>query len=50
MLNEHQVFIAALEKAIEFHRSNQNDPHEIGNAVMVVLIEVRDAYKKAFDL
>lgn len=39
------VFIGALDRAIEFHRTNANDPHNVGNAVMVAIAEVRDAFK-----
>lgn len=41
-------FCAKLSAAIEFHRTNQNDPHGIGNAVMVALTEVRTAFATAF--
>jgi hypothetical protein len=43
------AFIAALNRAIEFHRTNQNDPHNIGVAVMVTLTEVRDAMRYALN-
>ena len=39
------AFIYALDRAIRFHRTNTNDPHNVGNAVMVALAEVRDAFK-----
>lgn len=39
------AFLYALERSIEFHRTNTNDPHNIGTAVMVALTEVRDAFK-----
>lgn len=38
-------FIYALDRAIKFHQTNTNDPHNIGNAVSVALTEVRDAFK-----
>lgn len=41
----HRVFLGALDRAIEFHRTNTNDPHNIGTAVMTALTEVRDAFK-----
>jgi hypothetical protein len=41
-------FCAKLSAAIEFHRTNQNDPHGIGNAVMIALTEVRTAFATAF--
>ena len=34
---------AKLDKAIAFHRNNTNDPHNIGNAVICALTEVREA-------
>lgn len=39
------AFVGALDRAIEFHRNNTNDPHNIGTAVMVAITEVRDAFK-----
>lgn len=39
-----------LEMAIEFHRENPNDPHGVGQAVLVALQEVRDAFGKAMML
>lgn len=41
----HLVFVNALGRSIEFHRKNANDPHNVGNAVVVALTEVRDAFK-----
>ena len=45
-MNQHQaeVFYHNLEMAIKFHDVNQNDPHNIGNAIKVALLEVRDAF------
>ncbi len=40
-----RAFIHALNRAIEFHRTNTNDPHNIGNAVIAALIEVRDCFR-----
>lgn len=40
-----RVLLGALDRAIEFHRTNAKDPHNVGNAVMVALAEVRDAFK-----
>ncbi len=40
-------FIERLNKAIRFHGTNQNDPLNIGNAVICSLIEVRDAFQAA---
>lgn len=39
------AFIGALDRAIDFHRNNRNDPHNVGNAVIAALSEVRDAFK-----
>lgn len=39
------AFLGALDRAIEFHRTNTNDPHNVGNAVVAALTEVRDAFK-----
>ena len=39
------AFLYALERSIKFHRDNVNDPHGIGQAVMVALTEVRDCFK-----
>lgn len=46
---EHR-FIAGLDKAIEFHRNNQDDLHHVGNAVMCALLEVRNAFVEAYGL
>lgn len=43
------VFLAALDRAIEFHRSLNEDPHNIRNAVLVSLTEVRDAMRYALN-
>lgn len=42
---DHDAFLAALNQAIEFHRTNQDDPYGIDVAVMAALIEIRDAFK-----
>lgn len=42
---DHRAFVGALERAITFHRTNTNDPHNVGTAVMVALTEVRDCFK-----
>jgi hypothetical protein len=39
------AFVEALTRAIEFHRTNPDDPHGIRSAVMVALTEVRDAMR-----
>ena len=41
------VFEASLDKSIAFHSKNQNDPHNVGNAVMVALLEVKAALNDA---
>lgn len=38
-------FLAAIERSIEFHRTNPDDPHNVGTAVVVALTEIRDCYK-----
>lgn len=38
-----EKFIQKLDKAIEFHRTNQNDPYGLAPAVMCALTEVREA-------
>lgn len=45
-----EKFVAALDKSIAFHRSNPNDPHGVGNAVIASLSEVRSAFVAAFGL
>lgn len=39
--------IEHLDAAIVWHRQNHNDPHNIGNAVIAALTEVRTAIAKA---
>lgn len=39
------AFLGAIERAIDFHRTNPNDPHNVGAAVVAALTEVRDAFK-----
>lgn len=41
-------FLRGLDRAIDFHQNNANDPHGIGNAVLAALNEVRTAYEGAF--
>ena len=43
-------FIAGLDQAIKFHRTNPNDPHGISAAVVVAILEVRNAAAKAYGL
>lgn len=43
-------FLAELEKAIQFHGLNPNDPHGISNAVICTLVEVRNAFADAYGL
>ena len=38
-----EIFYENLGQAIKFHELNPNDPHNIGNAVIVSLREVQDA-------
>lgn len=41
-------FMQALNKSIKFHQTNTNDPHGIGNAVTIALVEVRNCFKRAY--
>lgn len=41
-------FVHALDKAIDFHRTNQNDPYGISNAVICALTETREAFAQTF--
>jgi len=43
----HLKFCNNLDKAIEFHRLNQNDPHQVGNAAVLALCEVREMFGMA---
>ncbi len=45
-----EKFLAGLDKAIEFNRTNQTDPHGIGNAVIASLFSVREAFAEAYGL
>ena len=45
----HEHFAHNLEQAIAFHRCNQNDPHNIGCAVLVALEETREAFVLAIN-
>lgn len=42
--SRNRVFLDALKRAAEFHRTNTNDPHGIGTAVYVAISEIRDAF------
>jgi len=39
--------IRSLEKSIEFHRSNKNDPYRVSSAVVAALCEIRSAVASA---
>lgn len=39
------AFLYALDRSIAFHLTNTKDHHNVGNAVVVALTEVRDAFK-----
>lgn len=41
--NQIELFLHNIEMAIKFHDVNPNDPHNVGNAVKIALVEVRDA-------
>jgi hypothetical protein len=43
----HLKFARNLDVAIEFHRTNTNDPHNVGNAAVLVLSEVRAMFGSA---
>lgn len=43
------AFIAELDHAIDFHRNNQNDAHNVSQAVAVALTEVKDAFRRAWE-
>lgn len=43
-------FVAHLDAAIKFHQRNSNDPHNVSNAVICALVEVRNAFAEANDL
>lgn len=51
-MDYHQAkkFVAGLDKAINFHKNNTNDPHGIGVAVRCALIEVRSAFMEAMQM
>ncbi len=42
-----ETYIRNLDEAILFHQQNQNDPHNISNAVICSLTEVRNAFAQA---
>jgi hypothetical protein len=42
-----EAFLAKLDKAIVFHRNNQNDPHGLSNAAYLILSEVRNAFSES---
>ncbi len=42
-----EKFVANLDAAIKFHRENKNDPHGIANAVLLSLVETRNAFAQA---
>lgn len=45
MSRDHAAFLGALDRAIEFHRTNMNDPHNVSAAVVAAVTEIRDAFK-----
>ncbi len=42
-----ELFLEKLDNAMDFHRRNHNDPHGIGTAVAVALLETRNAWAAA---
>ncbi len=45
--NSDQQFIDALDARIDYHRSNTYDPYNIGNAAILILTEVREAFRES---
>ncbi|MBS0328243.1 MAG: hypothetical protein JSR30_00190 [Proteobacteria bacterium] len=43
-------FLADLKHRIEWHRNNQNDPHDYSRFALAALSEVHDAYAKSRNL
>jgi hypothetical protein len=43
------IFLETLDESIEFHQNNANDPHNISNAVITALREVRRAVVKSLE-
>lgn len=41
------ALIRALDKRIEFHRTNTNDPYNLGNAAILILEDVKSAIKES---
>jgi hypothetical protein len=46
-LSTEEHFLENLDIAIEFHRTNQNDPRGVDLAVMTALSEVKSCYESA---
>lgn len=43
-------FVAGLDKAIEFHKNNTNDPYGTSVAVITAMLEVRNAFVEAYGI
>lgn len=43
------ALLAGLDRAIKFHRNLNEDPHNVRDAVLVSLTEVRDALRYALN-
>jgi hypothetical protein len=46
-LNPFEAIVKRLQMSIDWHTQNQNDPHNISNAVIAALLEVQQAIKEA---
>lgn len=46
-INPFAAVVKQLQKSIDWHTQNQNDPHGVGNAVIAALLEVQTAVKAA---
>jgi len=44
-----EAIVASLDKSIDFHSGNASDPHNVGNAVICALTEVKTAVLKAIE-
>jgi hypothetical protein len=49
ILNSWKCFESKIEESIAFHKSNQNDQYNVGDAVITALIEVKSAIRAAIN-
>ena len=47
MLIEAEILILKLDDKIEFWRNVKQDPHNVANAVIIVLTEIKDAVQSS---